>query len=204
MNKFGLSIIISVALLSIFAVTQIEPTLFFITPTSEFEILDNSDKSGKDGAGVSGWVKITVLDEFGNIVAERSNYNLIVTKGLEVTSDLLFGTSHTSGEGVGNMKYIQLGVGTTNPAAGDTNCETPAGSKVADSSIENTATGAIINATWTTQLLGQSISEICLTDSTTNATGNLFARQEYTPIPISGTYTVNAEWTITFEDSDGS
>lgn len=168
------------------------------------EKITQPQKSGVDGGAISGWVNIKVYDEFNNLIAERSDQNLIVTDGLQVTSDLLFGTTHIGGEGVGLMKYIQLGTGTTNPAVGDSDCETIAGSKVEDTSIENTANGAIINATWTTQLSGLSISEICLTDSATNATGNLFARQEYTPIPISGVFTVNAEWTITFVDSDGS
>ncbi len=159
---------------------------------------------GVDGGAISGWVIITVLDGDGNIIAERNDHNLIVTEGLQVTSDLLFGTTHIGGESAGIMKYIGLGTGTTNPAAGDTNCETPAGSRVIDSSVENTATGAIINATWTTQLNGLSISEICLVDQLANGTGNMFARQEYTPIAISGVYTVNAEWTITFADSDGT
>jgi len=194
-------------------------TVATVMPVAEFTIpLDAYDsqsvgatgatgepqKQGVDGGSISGWVEITVLDGEGNIIAERSDHNLIVTDGLGVTSDLLFGTTHESGEGAGNMKYIQLGTGTVNPSAGDSDCGTIAGSKVADANIENTATGAIINATWTTQLNGLSISEICLTDNATNATGNLFARQEYTPIAISGTYTVNAEWTITFADSDGT
>ena len=53
-------------------------------------------KTGIDGAGVTGWVKIQVLDSEGKIIAEREDHNLIVTKGLEVTSDLLFGTGHTT------------------------------------------------------------------------------------------------------------
>lgn len=195
--------------ISIGTISMVLPVANFTIPVEAFdETLIEPSKPGVESGAVSGHVIIEVYDKYGNLKYYTSNTNLIVSNGLEATSDLLFGTTFIGGEGATNFHFIQLGTGTTNPAAGDTNCETPAGNKIDDTAVVNhpTLIGAIINATgvFGNQLVGLSISEICLTDNSANTTGILLARQEFTPFTFNDGDTVNATWTITFLDHDGS
>lgn len=160
-------------------------------------------KVGQQGVLATGYVVIDVYDQHGNQKFHREDHNLVVDNGLETLADLAFGTSHSTGESAGGFTWISVGTGGVAPAAGDTDC-TQHGSKKQDASVTNTALGAVINVSWVAELGAATIQEICLTDSGTPATGNLFSRQTYTGIPITATDTVNAEWTITFADSNGT
>lgn len=163
--------------------------------------LSEPTKSGTEGAGVSGWVKITVLDENGNIKSVHEAHNLIVTVGLGATSDHLFGTTHVTGEGV--FDYIGLGTSNTAVSAGHTDCQTPTGSRLQDASVTNEGSnGAKINQSWVAVLGAITVEEICLFDAV--STGNMYARQVTGSIVVGTTDTVNAEWTVTFADSDAS
>ncbi len=161
-------------------------------------------KVGSQGIQAFGNLILEVYDKDGKLKHRHADPNLVVTVGLETLSDYAFGTTHVSGESVGGFSYISVGTGGTSPVAGNTDCETQLGSKKQDLSITNTALGAIINVSWIAELPGGTLQEICLTDNASPATGNLFSRQTFAGVPILGTDTVNAEWTITFADSDGS
>lgn len=160
-------------------------------------------KVGQTGVIAEGYVVIEVLDNQGKIKFHREDHNLVVDNGLETLADLAFGTTHSTGESAGAFTWISVGTGGTSPASGDTDC-TQHGSKKQDLSVTNTALGAIINVSWVAELSDETIQEICLTDNGSPATGNLFSRQTYTGIPILSTDTINAEWTITFTDSNGT
>ena len=160
-------------------------------------------KVGQQGVLATGYVVIDVYDQNGNKKFHREDHNLVVDNGLETLADLAFGTSHSTGESAGGFTWISVGTSGTAPAAGDTDC-TQHGAKKQDASVTNTALGAVINVSWVAELGAGTIQEICLTDSGTAATGNLFSRQVYTGIPILASDTVNAEWTITFADSNGT
>jgi hypothetical protein len=161
-------------------------------------------KVGQQGVVASGYVVIDVYDKNGNLKSHNEDHNLVVDNGLETLADLAFGTTHSTGESAGAFVNISVGSSGTAPASGQTDCLTQNGNKKADASVTNTALGAIINVSWIAELPAVSLQEICLTDSVTNSTGNLFSRQTYTAIPITATDTVNAEWTITFADSNGT
>ena len=161
-------------------------------------------KLGSDGIQVQGHVSIDVFDQHGNLKAHREDHNLVVDNGLETLADLAFGTTHSTGESLGGFTKISVGSGATAPAAGNTDCQTQNGNKKTDATPTNTALGGILDASWAAELPAVSLTEICLTYSATNATGNLFARQTYTAVPISTSDTVNAQWTITFADSNGT
>ena len=163
-----------------------------------------ADRPGFSGIKAEGHVVIEVFGQDGKKKFHREDHNLVVDIGLEALSDLAFGTTHVTGESAGGFSYISVGTGGTAPAVGNTDCETQHGAKKQDVSITNTALGAIINVSWVAELSAGTIQEICLTDNGAAATGNLFARQTYTGIPIVGTDTINAEWTITFADSNGT
>lgn len=160
-----------------------------------------SSEFGTEGVGVSGWVKITVIDENGNIKSVHEDHNLIVTVGLGATSDHLFGTSHVTGEGV--FDYIGLGTSSTAVSAGHTDCQTPTGSRLQDASVTNSGSnGAVINQSWVAVLGSITVEEICLFDAVSS--GNMYARQVTGSIVVGATDTVNAEWTVSFADSDAS
>jgi hypothetical protein len=161
-------------------------------------------KVGQNGVVATGFVVIEVFDNNGNKKFHREDHNLVVDAGLQSLADLAFGTTHVSGESAGGFTYISVGTDGTSPVAGDTDCGAQLGSKKQDLSVTNTALGGIINVSWIAELPADTIQEICLTDNAAAATGNLFSRQTYTAIPIAGTDTVNAEWTITFADSNGT
>ena len=172
----------------------------FINPVSE-NILPVVEDIGTDGATVSGWVKITVLDENGNVKSVHEDHNLIHTVGLGATSDKLFGTTHVTGEGTFNY----IGVGTSSAAlnAAHTDCQVPTGSRQQDASVTNSGSnGAVINTSWAATLGSVTIEEVCLFDAATS--GNMYARQLTGSIVVGAADTVNAEWTITFADSNAS
>ena len=161
-------------------------------------------KVGSQGIQAFGSLVLEVYDQDGKLKHRHVNHNLVVTVGLQALSDLAFGTTHVSGESAGGFSYISVGTGGTAPATGNTDCQTQHGSKKQDVSITNTALGAVINVSWIAELPAGTLQEICLTDDGAVATGNLFSRQTFAGVPILGTDTINAEWTITFADSDGS
>lgn len=214
MNKLGTISLIAISLALILGtITLVNPTANFVTPidavsiqSEPIETQPEIDEDLTHGITFSGWVIIEVYDKDGNLKYYNEDHNLTVTKGVESAIDLLFGTTHTTGESVGGFSFLQLGIGTTNPAAGDTACEniTGTGAKVDDTAVVNTSNGVILNLTsWThsaTITDGVSISEICLTDNGSPATGNLFARQEFTPFTFNTGDLVNATWTITGAD----
>jgi hypothetical protein len=162
------------------------------------------ERTGGDGVAVSGYVVIEVFDKNGNLKSHTEDHNLVVDNGLETLADLAFGTTHSTGESLGGFDNISVGSSATAPAAGQTDCITQNGNKKVDSTVTNTALGGIIDVSWVAELPAVTLTEICLTDSPTNATGNLFARQTYGGVTISTSDTVNAQWTITFADSNGT
>jgi hypothetical protein len=163
-----------------------------------------TDRPGFSGVKASGWVLFEVYDKDGNLKHRHENHNLVVDNGLQALADLAFGTTHVSGESAGGFTWISVGTSGTAPAAGQTDCIAQHGAKKQDLTVTNTALGAVINVSWVAELAGGSLQEICLTDNGAAATGNLFARQTYTAVPILATDTVNAQWTITFADSNGT
>lgn len=196
--------ILGIIVFSIFAIGGVGIAAINPIQYSTIPVIDEA-KVGGEGVQVTGWVKITVLDEFGNVKSVHEDYNLIHTGGLGATSDLLFGTTHVSGESVGGFDNISLGSSSAALNASHTDCQTQAGHKLADASPTNSGSiGAVINQSWVAVLGTVTIEEICLTDSITNATGNMYARQLTGSISVLPADTVNAEWTITFADSDAS
>lgn len=158
-------------------------------------------KVGSQGIQAFGSLVLEVYDKDGNLKHRHAQHNLVVNIGLQSLSDLAFGTTHVSGESAGGFTYISVGTGATAPVAGNTDCETQHGAKKQDLSVTNTALGGIINVSWVAELTAGTLTEICLTDNASPATGNLFSRQTFAGVPIVGTDTVNAEWTITFADA---
>lgn len=200
------SIIILSVLLSVCAIGSIVAvdhySLFLSAPEiiTTPDVIQNS-KPGNEGGSVSGWVKITVIDEFGNIKQIHEDHNLIHTVGLGATSDLLFGTTHVTGETTFN--YIGVGTSAAALSAAHTDCQAPTGSRLQDASVTNSGSnGAVINQSWVAVLGAVTIEEVCLFDAV--SLGNMYARQLTGSIVVAAPDTVNVEWTVTFADSDAS
>ena len=161
-------------------------------------------KVGQQSVYASGYVVIDVYDSNGNLKHHQEDHNLVVDVGLQALADLAFGTTHVSGESAGGFTWISVGTDGTAAASGQTDCLAQHGSKKQDASVTNTALGAVIDVSWVAELGAGTLQEICLTDNGSPATGNMFSRQTYTGVPILATDTVNAQWTITFADSNGT
>lgn len=193
-------VLLGVIILSVVAVGA----LLFTDPFSEFILYMpevTPTETGKEGAAVSGWVKVTVFDEFGNIKQIHEDHNLIHTVGLGATSDKLFGTTHVTGEGTFNW----IGLGTSSAAlnAAHTDCQVPTGSRLQDASVTNSGSnGAVINQSWVAVLGAVTLEEVCLFDASTS--GNMYARQLTGSVVVGAADTVNVEWTITFADSNAT
>ena len=165
---------------------------------------DQAPQITDDGAKIFGHIELVARDANGEIKAYRQTDNLVVTEGLGCTSDLMFGTSHCTGEVAGGFTVIGVGTGTSGPAAGDTDIQTQASSKRLDSAAADSGSnGAVIETQWLANTLKNgtgttAITESALFDSTGNATGNIFARQTFTAINIGVSDTLTVTWTITF------
>ena len=68
----------------------------------------------KDTMEMTGSLKITVTDATGKVKEEREVPNLVVTVGKTFIASRMVGTASTV------MGYMEVGTGTTAPAAGDT------------------------------------------------------------------------------------
>lgn len=209
--KFGLmfSVFAALSILSFIYLNPVQENTLPLIQEKEIPQIEGSDlvktekyeKLGGEGGNVAGWVKITVIDKDGNIKQVHEDHNLIHTVGLGATSDKLFGTTHVTGEGTFNW----IGLGTSSAAlnAAHTDCQTPTGARKQDASVTNSGSnGAVINQSWVAELGSVTLQEICLFDAVSS--GNMYARQLTGAIVVGTSDTVNAEWTITFADSNAS
>jgi len=182
--------------------------IYFSLPIEQVEIFNEPQRTGVESFGLGGHFKITVIAPDGTIKAYITSDNLIVTAGRQVTSDLLFGTTLVSGESATAMTNISLGTDSTAPAVDNTNCIAQVSNKRVGTVANISPTGANITASWVGQIHNGSgstaLREICLTDSSANSTGNMFARQTYAAVNVAEDDTVNAEWNLNFTDSDST
>ena len=98
---------------------------------------------------IRGDVGIVLYDALGEVKDERSIHNLVTTAGRGFIIDRMLGTS------AGVMSHMEVGTGTTNPAAGDTALESAvSGSRTALASSTDNGTSVTYvsyersNVTW--------------------------------------------------------
>ena len=158
-----------------------------------------------------GHIVAVAKDQNGNIKAYRQTDNLVVSNGLNATSNALFGTTQTTTATVGKFQFV--GVGTSNTAVNykDSNLAAQRGNHYlgAITNINSgggTGMGAQIQATWAAGKLANAsststtIQEAGLFDGY-NAT-NMYAHQVISPgIALGTADTLTVTWQITFSHS---
>lgn len=171
---------------------------------------------GTEHPVVLGHIIAVVKDNDGNIKAYRQTDNLVVSNGLNATSNVLFGTTQSTSSATVN-KFQYVGVGTSNTAVAYTNTGLTAqraskilGTVTNINAGSGTGMGAQIVASWPAGKLANSssttatIQEAGLFDSIANATGssNMYAHQVITPgISLGTADTLTVTWQITFSHS---
>lgn len=163
------------------------------------------------GPKALGHIELVLTDENGNIKAYRQTDNLVVNKGVYMTSDKLFGTSLVGGATSAAFNNVGIGTGTTSATSGDTNVQTQLSNRKtgAVTSVTGSSTGAQIQAFFGAGKLKNgsgttAVTEAGLFDTFVNGTGNLYARQTFTAINAGSSDSLTVTWSITFADSDAT
>ncbi len=165
-----------------------------------------------DESGISGHITATLYDEDGYIKAYRQTDNRIVDRGLDVIGDLVFGLTLVTGESV--IDAMAIGTGAAASAVGDVDLQTRAGlggvcANQTFAFLQGDSGTGHINVTATSSFLGSAgcdgtITEAGLFDNLAGApTGNLFARQAFSPIGLTTSDSLDITWTIQIDD-DGT
>lgn len=159
-----------------------------------------------DQSHMLGHVVLTALDPKGNIIAYRQTDNQIVNTGDDCASKGLFGTAGScSAQSTNNFKYIAIGTSSASVSASNTNLAAEQTTSLTTNrittvpTITNAASGAgsTVSETATFVTTGAlSIQEAGIFDTSTSSTGDLFARQGFTPISLLSGDTLGITWTI--------
>jgi len=157
-----------------------------------------------DESGIYGHITATLYDEDGNVKAYRQTDNRIVDTGLDVLSDLVFGTTITTTPSV--IDIMAVGVSGTVSAAAQTDLLDRTGLSGCTNATVNFGPGAtgagFVNVTDTVSFLGSlgcnaGIQEAGLFDANN---GNMFARQSFGVINVGGSDSLDITWSIQIND----
>jgi hypothetical protein len=153
----------------------------------------------QDQLKAKGRVGIVLKDESGNVKETREVDNLVVTDGLEFIIDRMVGTSTAV------MSHMQLGQGTTSPAADDDDIEDKLGTKVAMSgqtgSVTDNGTSVTYSATFAAGNGTGPVTEAAITNNGTNATGVMLCRVDFDVINKGANDSMTIEWTVSLTAS---
>ena len=162
---------------------------------------------------ILGHITAVVKDQYGDIKAYRQTDNMVVSNGLNATTNLLFGSGLQTTTVASPHKFSYVGVGTTNTAVAYTQTDLAAqrgahvngtvtaihangGTGMGAQIVGNWAAGKLANASSTTT----TITEAGLFDGL-NST-NMYARQVISPgISLGTADTLAVTWQITFAHS---
>ncbi|HEX5359087.1 MAG TPA: hypothetical protein VFW99_04145 [Candidatus Nitrosotalea sp.] len=156
---------------------------------------------------ILGHAVLTVLDPKGNVIAYRQTDNQITNLGDDCAAKGLFGTAGACSSftpGTSTFKYIAIGTSSAGLSNSNTNLAaettsfttaritttpsiTPAASG-AGSTVSLTAT-FVTNAAVTAQEAG-------IFDTSASNSGNMFARQGFTPIQLLSGDSLGITWTV--------
>lgn len=153
----------------------------------------------QDQLKAKGRVGIVLKDESGNVKETRDVDNLVVTDGLEFIIDRMVGTNTAV------MSHMQVGSGTTNPAANDDDIESNLGGKVAMSgatgSVTDNGTSVTYSATFAAGTGTGAVTEAAITNNGANATGVMLCRVEFDVINKGANDSMTIEWTVSLTAS---
>ena len=141
-------------------------------------------------------VKVTVslFDKEGNLKTEQNITNLVVDDGLEFIASRMKDTSATA------MSHMEVGTGTTSPAAGDTTLETA----IVSSRTALTSTTVTSNAI---EYIGDfpagtgtgAVTEAGIFNA--SSAGSLLCRTVFSVVNKGADDTLKITWTVTVSDS---
>lgn len=154
--------------------------------------------SVKDSLKAKGRVAIVLKDKDGQVKETRDIDNLVVTDGLQYIVSRMKNTTPTA------MSHMQIGTGTTNPAAGDADIETAFGSKEsAASSIAGNGLSITYSATFGAHSGGTTpeITEAAITNNGTDATGDILCRVEFPVVSKGPSDSITISWQISLQAS---
>ena len=145
-----------------------------------------------DALPVIGHVRVEVFGPDGALKDFREVDNLIVTVGKNLIADNLLASPT-----LGKPTHMELGTGTTAPAAGDTALQTViASSRVALTSKTRSANVVTLVADWAAGTATNSaITEAGVFDA--SSSGNMSSRATFTAIPKGASDTLKITWTYT-------
>jgi len=143
---------------------------------------------------VSGRVEATLKDRFGNIVGNRVRRNLVVNTGLSQIVDLLQALSPRQ------VKFIELGAGSTSVAAGDsalTDRLTITNAR-REATIAEVGGGTIqFIKTWTgTEIEYTAVEEAGLFSCSEGGQGTMLAHVTFTAINKTSSVELQLDWRI--------
>ncbi len=144
----------------------------------------------REGIKVTGNVHARLFNADGQLTDERRGHNLVVNAGLAFIADQLSTTP-----GGTKMTHMEVGSGTTNPAAGDTALETAIDRNAVTSLTDS---GAVLTAvgTWSAGDGTGAITEYGLFNA--GSGGTMLARFEDSVINKGASDTLVVTWTFTF------
>lgn len=145
-----------------------------------------------DLVAIKGHVLVEVFGEDGKLKDFREIDNLVVTVGKNLIADNLLATPT-----LGKPGWMELGTGTTAPAAGDTALQTViASSRVALTSKTRSTNVVTMVGDWAAgTATNAAITEAGVFDAAT--AGNMSSRATFTAIPKGAADTLKITWTYT-------
>ena len=148
-----------------------------------------------DKMNALGRVHIQVFDAEGNLKEEQTVKNLVVTTGLNHIADRLGASSPAT-----RMSHMEVGTGTTAPAAGDTALETA----IASSRVSLTSQTVSTN---TVEYVGDfpagtgtgAVTEAGVFNA--SSAGTMLCRTTFSVVNKGAADTLKITWTLTVSDS---
>ncbi len=120
-----------------------------------------------------------------------------VTEGEAIVADLIDGTSSTHLDGTNS--YIEWGIGTTDPVKGNSDIETTAPEARVLCTISQPAADTNQWVGTITSAAGATITEVCLFDHVSAASGNLVIRSVFGGVVLAASDAI--EFTITLQQT---
>ena len=143
---------------------------------------------------IRGDVGIVLYDALGEVKDERSIHNLVTTAGRGFIFDRMLGTS------AGVMSHMEVGTGTTNPAAGDTALESAvSGSRTALASSTDNGTSVTYVCNFGAGTGTGALTEAGILNASSG--GTLLCRTEFSVVNKAADDTMSITWTISITAS---
>jgi len=146
----------------------------------------------QDNMKASGRLAIVVKDAEGNVKDTREVDNLVVTAGLDFIASRMGGTTD------GVMSHMAIGTGTTAAAAGNTDVETIAGSRVALTSATVTDNTIVYVGDFTVAS-NTAVTEAGVFNAST--AGTMLCRTVFSAVNLTSADSLTITWTVTISAS---